>query len=132
MKILVQKPKLKIEELNLYGHKNYQSQSLKRNKKGLVIPCFNVEYELLNNDFQIFLNTNNNYHFCFVNYGSNDNTFAVLKELRRGRENYITIVNCDEKTSKEDAITIGMFYIHERQNLDYVTFINNPFKNYSC
>ncbi|MBT8259330.1 MAG: response regulator, partial [Bacteroidia bacterium] len=58
---------------------------------GVVIPCYNEEERLMSEEFINFIDKNSGYHLCFVNDGSKDNTLEVLKNLKEGREDYITV-----------------------------------------
>ena len=60
---------------------------------GVVIPCYNEKERLLNNAFTDYIDKNSGYHLCFVNDGSKDKTLEVLKNLQKGREDYISVYN---------------------------------------
>lgn len=91
---------------------------------GVVIPCYNEEKRLLSAEFTNFLDQNTGYHLCFVNDGSKDNTLNVLNELRKGREDYITVYDCEKNGGKGEAVRLGMLHMAKHDDLDYVGFLD--------
>ena len=47
----------------------------------VIVPCFNEERRLNIEDFIEFQNLNSDFHLCFVNDGSLDNTKIILKNI---------------------------------------------------
>lgn len=91
---------------------------------GVVIPCYNEEERLLSCEFLNFVNKNSGYHLCFVNDGSTDNTLQVLKNLRKGREAFITVYDCEKNGGKAEAVRLGMLYMAQKEDLDYIGFLD--------
>ncbi|QYJ67566.1 glycosyltransferase [Flavobacterium litorale] len=91
---------------------------------GVVIPCYNEEERLLSDDFKRFVNKNLGYHLCFVNDGSTDNTLQVLKELRKGNEDHISIYDCEQNGGKAEAVRLGMLHLSEQSQFDYIGFLD--------
>ncbi|WP_075343657.1 glycosyltransferase [Tenacibaculum agarivorans] len=93
---------------------------------GVVIPCYNEENRLLEAEFKSFVKTNIGYHLCFVNDGSSDNTLKELEEIRRGKEDYISILNCKENGGKAEAVRLGMLHLAKKTdlNFDYIGFLD--------
>ncbi|WP_411893338.1 response regulator [Winogradskyella sp. A2] len=91
---------------------------------GVVIPCYNEEERLLSEEFLRFVNTNSGYHLCFVNDGSKDNTMAVLRDLQKGREDYITVYDCEKNGGKAEAVRLGMLHMAKKEDLDYIGFLD--------
>lgn len=91
---------------------------------GVVIPCYNEEERLLSEEFLDFVNTNSGYHLCFVNDGSKDNTLNVLKDLQKGREDYITVYDCEKNGGKAEAVRLGMLHMSKKEDLDYIGFLD--------
>lgn len=91
---------------------------------GVVIPCYNEEDRLLSKTFIDFVNANSGYHLCFVNDGSTDRTLEVLNELRKGRENYISVYDCVVNGGKAEAVRRGMLFLSKRTELDYIGFLD--------
>ncbi|MGK0413414.1 MAG: CheY-like chemotaxis protein [Polaribacter sp.] len=91
---------------------------------GVVIPCYNEEKRLLSKKFADFIVKNSGYHLCFVNDGSKDKTLRVLKDLRKGREDFITVYNCKKNVGKAEAVRQGMLYMAKQKGLDYIGFLD--------
>jgi DNA-binding response OmpR family regulator len=91
---------------------------------GVVIPCYNEEKRLLNKRFTDFIIKNSGYHLCFVNDGSTDKTLEVLSKLRKGREDFITVYDCEKNGGKAEAVRLGMLHMAKQEDLDYVGFLD--------
>ncbi|GLB50237.1 response regulator [Neptunitalea lumnitzerae] len=91
---------------------------------GVVIPCYNEEERILSDEFLDFVDRNSGYHLCFVNDGSKDNTLKVLHSLRKGREDFISVYNCEKNGGKAEAVRRGMLYMAEMEDLDYIGFLD--------
>jgi len=91
---------------------------------GVVIPCYNEEERLLSNEFIDFIDKNTGYHLCFVNDGSKDNTLEVLNNLRKGREDFITVYDCKKNGGKAEAVRLGMLHMAKKSDLDYIGFLD--------
>ncbi len=102
--------------------KNFQDVLIQKRCVGVVIPCYNEEERLLSAAFTSFIKKNSGYHLCFVNDGSKDNTLQVLNELRKGREDFITVYDCEQNGGKAEAVRLGMLHMAKKQDLDYIGF----------
>ena len=91
---------------------------------GVVIPCYNEEERLLSKEFTDYINKNSGYHLCFVNDGSKDQTLKILKELQKGREEFITVYHCKENGGKAEAVRLGMLHMAAKEDLDYLGFLD--------
>ncbi|MFV9551229.1 response regulator [Algibacter sp. PT7-4] len=91
---------------------------------GVVIPCYNEEERLLSTEFIDYIDKNTGYHLCFVNDGSKDNTLQVLKDIRKGREEFITVYNCEQNGGKAEAVRLGMLHMAKKEDLDYIGFLD--------
>ena len=91
---------------------------------GVVIPCYNEEERLLSKEFLSFVEENSGYHLCFVNDGSKDNTLQVLKALQKGREDFITVYDCDKNGGKAEAVRLGMLHMAKKEDLDFIGFLD--------
>lgn len=116
---------------NLIGAPEYENTKVSESNimiqqrcVGVVIPCYNEEERLLSQQFLNFVNTNTGYHLCFVNDGSKDNTLHVLKDLQKGREDYITVYDCKKNGGKAEAVRLGMLHMAKKQDLDYIGFLD--------
>ena len=91
---------------------------------GVVIPCYNEEKRLMSKEFLNFIDQNSGYHLCFVNDGSKDDTLKVLNELRKGREDFISVYDCVKNGGKAEAVRQGMLYLFQKKYLDYIGFLD--------
>jgi dolichyl-phosphate beta-glucosyltransferase len=90
----------------------------------IVIPCYNEENRLNINNFRTFLMFNPNYHLCFVNDGSTDNTATLLNNLRKGFEQQISVYHCTQNGGKAEAVRQGMMYVLENSDHEYIGFLD--------
>jgi CheY-like chemotaxis protein len=104
--------------------KDFQDVLIQKRCVGVVIPCYNEEERLLSAAFTSFIKKNSGYHLCFVNDGSKDNTLQVLNELRKGREDFITVYDCKQNGGKAEAVRLGMLHMAKKQDLDYIGFLD--------
>ena len=91
---------------------------------GVVIPCYNEEERLLSVEFLDFVDKHSGYHLCFVNDGSKDKTLEVLNKLRKGRESFITVYDCEKNGGKAEAVRLGMLHMAKKTDLDYIGFLD--------
>ncbi|WP_340155774.1 response regulator [uncultured Winogradskyella sp.] len=91
---------------------------------GVVIPCYNEEERLLSDEFISYIDKNSGYHLCFVNDGSKDRTLEVLKDLQKGREDFITVYDCEKNGGKAEAVRLGMLHMAKKDDLDYIGFLD--------
>ncbi|WP_299778968.1 response regulator [uncultured Formosa sp.] len=91
---------------------------------GVVIPCYNEEERLLSKEFTDYIDKNTGYHLCFVNDGSKDETLEILKDLQQGREDFITVYDCEKNGGKAEAVRLGMLHMAKKEDLDYIGFLD--------
>ena len=91
---------------------------------GVVIPCYNEEERLLSKEFIDYIDKNSGYHLCFVNDGSKDKTLEVLQDLQKGREDFITVYDCEKNGGKAEAVRLGMLHMAKKEDLDYIGFLD--------
>ena len=104
--------------------KKYDDVVIQHRCVGVVIPCYDEEKRLLSKEFTDFIIKNSGYHLCFVNDGSKDNTLKVLNDLRKGREDFITVYDCEKNGGKAEAVRQGMLYMAKQEDLDYIGFLD--------
>lgn len=104
--------------------KDNKARILQKTCVGVVIPCYNEEKRLLSQDFIDLVHSNLGYHLCFVNDGSTDNTMAILEELKKSRENNISIYNCHKNGGKAEAVRQGVLHLIKNEQLDYIGFLD--------
>lgn len=110
------------ESINL--NTEFKERYIQKGCIGVVIPCYNEEKRLLGNEFKAFVHQNLGYHLCFVNDGSKDNTLQVLEELKKGKEDYISIYNCEKNGGKAEAVRLGMLHLANQNQYDYIGFLD--------
>ncbi|MBC8756992.1 response regulator [Kordia sp. YSTF-M3] len=91
---------------------------------GVVIPCYDEAERLLSKEFTDFIDRNSGYHLCFVNDGSKDATLDVLHKLQKGREDFITVYDCEKNGGKAEAVRLGMLLMAQQEDLDYIGFLD--------
>ena len=91
---------------------------------GVVIPCYNEEDRLLSEEFLDFVDKHSGYHLCFVNDGSKDKTLDVLNDLRKGRESFISVYDCEKNGGKAEAVRLGVLHMAKKVDLDYIGFLD--------
>ena len=104
--------------------KKYNNVMIQQRCVGVVIPCYNEEKRLLSSEFTDFIEKNSGYHLCFVNDGSKDKTLEVLNDLRKGREDFITVYDCEKNGGKAEAVRQGMLFMSKKEDLDYIGFLD--------
>ena len=101
-----------------------KSQQIQKNIVGVVIPCYNEETRLRGESFTAFLDGNLGYHLCFVNDGSKDKTLDVLHSLAKGREDYITVYDCEQNGGKAEAVRQGTLHMLKDKQIDYIGYLD--------
>ncbi|MFN8357545.1 MAG: glycosyltransferase [Spirosomataceae bacterium] len=93
-------------------------------KTAIVIPCYNEANRLNFNAFRSFLAIHANYHLCFVNDGSKDDTLVQLHRMRKGFERQLSIVNCEKNGGKAEAVRQGVLQMYNTKSVDYIGFLD--------
>lgn len=74
----------------------------------IIIPCYNEEKRLPLEEFRLFFEKNEQFHFLFVNDGSLDKTLDVLNNLKSDFPNQVKVLNLQQNVGKAEAIRQGM------------------------
>ncbi|MEO9502460.1 dolichyl-phosphate beta-glucosyltransferase [Nonlabens ulvanivorans] len=93
-------------------------------KTGIIIPCYNEEKRIDTAAFNAFIQSHEDYHLCFVNDGSKDNTLDVLNTMQRVTPNRVSIVDVKKNAGKAAAVRSGARYLFNREDIDYIGFID--------
>ncbi len=93
-------------------------------KTGIIIPCYNEEKRLNVKAFTDFITTHTQYHLCFVNDGSKDNTLAVLETIQQKAETRVSIIDVKRNAGKASAVRSGARYLFNRGDINYIGFID--------
>ncbi|MGB5237661.1 MAG: response regulator [Flavobacteriaceae bacterium] len=116
---IIGRPTVSVETTN-----GYHNQYLHKSCVGVIIPCYNEEERLSVRDFKEFVENNYGYHLCFVNDGSTDETLKVLKRVRKGNEESISIVNRVINGGKAEAVRQGALHLLQDRQLDYIGYLD--------
>ncbi len=103
---------------------NFVSQKLQSKIVGVVIPCYNEEKRLKAAEFTKFVEGKLGYHLLFVNDGSKDNTLEVLKEISKGKEDYISVYDCAKNGGKAEAVRQGILHLTKDKQIDYFGYLD--------
>ncbi|MGO4911010.1 dolichyl-phosphate beta-glucosyltransferase [Leeuwenhoekiella sp. W20_SRS_FM14] len=93
-------------------------------KTAIIIPCYNEANRINKAAFERFIKESENYHLCFVNDGSKDETLKVLKNIQRVNENKVTVIDMKRNSGKAAAVRAGARYLYNREDIDNVGFID--------
>ncbi|WP_234424328.1 glycosyltransferase [Aquimarina sp. Aq107] len=91
---------------------------------GIIIPCYNEEKRLNVKAFKNFVSKENDYHLCFVNDGSKDNTLKVIQEIQEINPSKVSIVDMKKNGGKAAAVRAGSRYLYSFVEIDYIGFID--------
>ena len=87
----------------------------------IVVPCFNEARRLATEDFLKFTGTWRDGAFLFVDDGSTDGTFAILKALQDSIQGQCEILRLPQNSGKAEAVRRGMLQAFDA-NPDYAGF----------
>ncbi|MEW7278704.1 dolichyl-phosphate beta-glucosyltransferase [Aquimarina sp. 2201CG1-2-11] len=93
-------------------------------KTGIIIPCYNEENRLNVTAFINFIKEENEYHLCFVNDGSKDNTIDVLMKIQSIDTNKVSVIDIKKNSGKAAAVRAGARYLHSRSDIKFIGFID--------
>ena len=93
-------------------------------KTGIIIPCYNEGKRLDAQAFVNFAQANNDYHLCFINDGSKDNTLEVLENMKMQAPNKITVINLVKNGGKAAAVRRGTRKLYLKQDIDFIGFMD--------
>ncbi|WP_103071589.1 glycosyltransferase [Aquimarina sediminis] len=93
-------------------------------KTGIIIPCYNEEKRLNAIAFLEFIKKEDNYHLCFVNDGSKDNTIDILKDIQSQAPQKVSVIDIKKNSGKAAAVKAGARYLHSRGDIKFIGFID--------
>ncbi|QMU64070.1 MAG: hypothetical protein GKR88_07055 [Flavobacteriaceae bacterium] len=91
---------------------------------GVIIIFRNNEKEISEIKFVESLDQITNLKLCFVNNGSSDDTFDLLKSIQIKSTSDIAILDVKKKKKPEAAIRIGARYFYNIQEFKHIGYIN--------
>ena len=91
---------------------------------GIVIPCFNESNRLVESVFKNFLKKKQKTSICFVNDGSTDKTFFLLKKFHLNHPSRIHVINLKENRGKANAVKKGMIFFFKQKKYKKIAFLD--------
>lgn len=92
-------------------------------KIGIIIIFNNYEKEMDKFFLIHYLKKIYDIELCFVNNNSKDDTYIILKEIKKACNN-VSIVNIKSSKSNISAIRAGARYLISQNRLDYLGYVN--------
>ena len=89
-------------------------------KTGIIIPCYNEANRLNTKAFLNFIKDTNDYHLCFVNDGSSDQTLEVLNNIRTEEQNKVSVIDVKKNKGKAAAVRVGARFLFHKKDIDYI------------
>ncbi|XLS29732.1 dolichyl-phosphate beta-glucosyltransferase [Flavobacteriaceae bacterium M23B6Z8] len=93
-------------------------------KTGIIVPCYNEANRLDTNAFINFINKEKQFHLCFVNDGSSDETLEILHQMKKQAPLQITVLNLKKNMGKAAAVNAGANYLFNRVDASYVGYLD--------
>lgn len=93
-------------------------------KTGIIIPCYNEEKRLNVKAFIDFIKSKENYHICFVNDGSKDNTLEVLNTIKEEEPEKVSVIDMKKNGGKASAVRAGSRYLFNKEDIEFIGFID--------
>ena len=93
-------------------------------KTGIIVPCYNEANRLNTKAFLNFIKDTNDYHLCFVNDGSSDQTLEVLNNIRTEEQNKVSVIDVKKNKGKAAAVRVGARFLFHKKDIDYIGFID--------
>lgn len=90
----------------------------------IVIPCYNEEKGISNDEYSTFLNNNPEVLICFVNDGSKDNTLGVLNVLKEKHQSQIYILSLKKNSGKAEAVRAGINFCNKTYQHQYIGYLD--------
>ncbi len=93
-------------------------------KTGIIIPCYNEEKRLDQQAFVSFIKENEDYHLCFVNDGSKDDTLNVLYAMKDMAPRSISVIDVKKNSGKATAVRAGARFLYSQPYISNIGFID--------
>ena len=92
-------------------------------KIGIIIIFHNNERDIDSNFFIGHFNKADNLEMCLVNNDSRDNTYQILKEIKKECKN-VSVVNIKKFKSDLSAVRAGARYLFNQFDLNHIGYVN--------
>lgn len=116
-----------IGDIRIDEKKSNKESCIHNSFVGVVIPCCYSLDTMLSDEFLNFVNTNLNYHLCFVNYGNEVMSAKILNKFGKGKGKRISVLNFDHAVNKTEAIRLGMLQLEQTHQFEFIGFLNEDF-----
>ncbi len=94
-------------------------------KTGIIFSCYNIENKLDSPKLIQLLSNSEEYHFCFVNDCSNDNTTKILNSIIQKVPHRTSIINLEKKSGKSESLRAGVNHLQKLSFINYIGFFND-------
>ena len=94
-------------------------------KIGILIIFRNDEKQIDVQKFIELFTEKNKLSICFVNNGSTDNTFELLKEIKEESTDSISLIDVKKNRGHHAAIKAGVRYLTSKNDLPYILCLQN-------
>ncbi|MBT8278371.1 MAG: glycosyltransferase [Bacteroidia bacterium] len=92
--------------------------------KCIVIPCYNEETRLPQEEYKSFLETQHDTRICFVNDGSSDKTLIVLNELKSLFPEKINVLDLPNNQGKAEAVRQGVQFCNQHFDHELIAYLD--------
>lgn len=90
----------------------------------IVIPCFNEQKRLPQEDYKNFLTNNKEIEIIFVNDGSSDNTINILNLIKLDFMDQVSIIDLKKNLGKANAVFTGFSYVLKKNNSKKIGYLD--------
>ncbi len=90
----------------------------------IIVPCYNEEKRFPYKEFLTFAQKNSEVLLCFVNDGSKDKTYSVLRGIQAECPDNISIYSLSQNGGKSEAVRQGMLYMYEKFDAKLIGFLD--------
>lgn len=90
----------------------------------IVLPCYNEAHRLQLKNYSYFLEKNPEILLCFVNDGSYDTTFSLLKQLKNKYPSQIHLMNLKKNRGKAEAVRKGILKCLQKFQFKKIAYLD--------
>ena len=94
------------------------------NKTCIIIPCYNEENRLPQDEFLNYIKNNLDINFCFVNDGSSDQTLQILQSMKLVYPENIVVLDLKTNQGKAEAVRSGINHVILAYNYEIVGYFD--------
>ncbi|APD07527.1 dolichyl-phosphate beta-glucosyltransferase [Flavobacteriaceae bacterium UJ101] len=90
----------------------------------IVIPCYNEAERLKINQYKNFIKNHKEVLLCFVNDGSTDHTYKVLKEIKNHNPSQVLLINQTANLGKAETVRTGILKCHQKYHVEKLAYLD--------